>query len=222
MSAARKKLAKLVFPTYSRTIDLMNHNALVGDWIAKNRDIMHLHDKSRLYEYINKHVLHECPIDYLEFGVYKGNSIRNWATLNRNAKSRFFGFNSFEGLPEHWNRQHTKGTFDTGGQIPVIDDARVQFVKGWFQDKLPEFLKTFTPHHRLVIHNDSDLYSSTLYILARLDEIAISGTVLMFDEFSSPLHEFRAFNDYIGSFRRSVKLIAICGPYADQAAFVFS
>jgi len=38
----------------------------------------------------------------LEFGVWQGESTRFFAGLNRSPSSRFYGFDSFEGLPEDW------------------------------------------------------------------------------------------------------------------------
>ena len=46
---------------------------------------------------------------------------------------------------------------------------RISFVKGWFQNTLPGFLNGFSPRSRLIVHNDSDLYSSTLFTLANLN-----------------------------------------------------
>jgi O-methyltransferase len=158
------------------------------------------------------------PIDYLEFGVHKGDSIVRWAELNRNPESRFFGFDSFEGLPEDYNPSYRRGTFDTGSAEPRINDPRVSFVKGWFQRTLPGFVDGFTPRSRLVVHNDSDLYSSTLFVLTEMDRFLVPGTIIIFDEFSSPLHEFRAFHDYLSAYMRESKALAICG-FATQAAF---
>ena len=136
---------------------------------------------------------------FLEFGVYTGNS----ATGRRHSRSRFFGFDSFEGLPENWTRNWPKGNFSTDGTIPQIDDERIGFVKGWFQNTLPTFLNGFVPRSRLVVHSDSDLYSSTLFTLATLSRLLIPGTVIIFDDFSVPTHVFRAFADYTSAFMRS-------------------
>ena len=35
------------------------------------------------------------PINYLEFGVYTGESLRKWTALSNNTDSRFYGFDSF-------------------------------------------------------------------------------------------------------------------------------
>lgn len=54
----------------------------------------------KIYENINKDIIKDDPIDYLEFDVYKGDSIKKWLQINKNPEPRFFGFDSFEGLPE--------------------------------------------------------------------------------------------------------------------------
>ena len=85
----------------------------------------------------------DAPIDYLEFGVFQGESMRHWVTLNQHPDSRFYGFDSFEGLPEDWKRfdgQMVKAHFDVKGSVPDIDDPRVSFVRGWFQETVDEFL----------------------------------------------------------------------------------
>jgi hypothetical protein len=129
-------------------------------------------DRFALYDHLNAKIINDGPIDYLEFGVYTGLSLRRWTEVNRAPGSRFFGFDSFEGLPEAWDRHFCgspKGTFDTGGRLPQIDDPRVELIKGLFQDTLPDFLGRFQPRNRLVVHLDADLYSSTLYVLCSID-----------------------------------------------------
>ena len=94
---------------------------------------------------------------YLEFGVYRGESLRHWSRALRHPDSQLHGFDSFEGLPESgWNWQ--QGQFDTQGRLPQIDDARVHFHKGWFDDTLPGF--SLPAHAQLVVNLDADLYSS--------------------------------------------------------------
>ena len=145
-------------------------------------------------------VLAEEPIDYLEFGVRYGDSLFKWSALNSHPDSRFFGFDSFEGIPEDWvsvTGESKKGAMSVGGVVPQTSDPRIRFVKGWFNETLRPFLRDFTPRSRLIIHNDGDLFSSTLYTLATLDPILRPGSILIFDEFANPLHEWRAFHDYL-------------------------
>ena len=59
-----------------------------------------------------------------------------------------------------------------------------------------------------MIHNDSDLYSATLYVLTRANDIILPGTIIIFDEFYSVMHEFRALEDYCSSYMRSYDVLA--------------
>lgn len=222
MSSLTKAIAATLFPRYSRSVDLVNNNAKLQRWIkAVPAAVPRLSDRQALYSYLAEHMLKECAIDYLEFGVYRGDSIRAWLGLNAHKESRFIGFDSFEGLPEHWSGSFGAGAFDVGGNIPDITDNRVTFVKGWFQRTVPNFLRQFRPRSQLVIHNDSDLYSSTLYTLTQLDSIMVPGTIVIFDEFNSPLHEFRAFNDYLSSFMRTAPAPQPQALFIAQIRFLF-
>jgi O-methyltransferase len=93
-------------------------------------------------------------------------------------------------------------------------------MKGWFQDTLPGFIRGFQPRpgNRLVLHLDADLYSSTLYVLSVLDPFITKDTILLFDEFDSVEHEFRAAIDYMSAFRRRLEPKAFAGPFYNQAA----
>jgi hypothetical protein len=168
-------------------------------------------DRFTMYQYINDAFLKNRPIMYCEFGVYKGATIEKWANLNSDKDSLFYGFDTFTGLPETWvvfTESIEKNTFDVGGNIPKIDDDRISFIKGLFQETLPEFLENYNNNHQLVIHNDSDLYSSTLYVLTLAHKIIVPGTIIIFDEFSSILNEFRALEDYTSSYLRDYEVIA--------------
>jgi len=162
--------------------------------------------RQELYSYINNTLLENKDIEYLEFGVYKGETITNWTEINSSANSRFFGFDTFVGLPQPWGRKKV-GSFSVEGKLPNFKDARVVLVEGLFQDTLPPFLESFRPQKQLVIHNDSDTYSATLYVLTKCDVLLTPGTIIIFDEFSSILHEFRALEDYCSSYLKNYKVI---------------
>ena len=72
--------------------------------------------------------------------------------------------------------------------MPQVGDERVSFAKGWFQTTLPGFANGFTPRSRLVVHNDSDLYSSTLFALASRYTLLVPGAVVILDDFSHTTH----------------------------------
>jgi len=76
-------------------------------------------DEVHNFVFTSEHL--DQPIDYLEFGVYQGGSLRAWSQRNRDSGSRFVGFDSFQGLPEDWSLEYRKGSFDTGaGRHPRL------------------------------------------------------------------------------------------------------
>ncbi len=102
--------------------------------------------------------------------------------------------------------------------LSAVSSFGRRFVKGWFKDTLRPFLQEFSPRSRLVIHNDGDLFSSTLFTLATLDPILRRGSILIFDEFANSLHEWRAFQDYTSAFGRTCKVLGAAGEYYTQVA----
>jgi Macrocin-O-methyltransferase (TylF) len=221
MFTLRHRLAACFFPKYSRFFDQVNRNAMVMKWYSNHDTVPRFPDQTSYFEYIAREFLKEEAVDYLEFGVFRGDSIRKWTTINSHPDSRFVGFDTFEGLPEEWNSRIGRGAFDVGGALPQIADERVKFIKGLFQDTVPEFLRSFSPISRLVIHNDSDLYSSTLYVLTMMEHLFKSGTIIMFDEFSSALHEFRAWQDFQSAYQRPVRPVGMTDDRAARVAFIF-
>jgi len=134
---------------------------------------------------------------YLEFGVWRGASMRYWSEALRHPESKLHGFDSFEGLPEDFDPAGglVKGHFSTGGAPPSFDDPRVTFHKGWFQETLPGFE---LPDHRvLVVNIDADLYSSTICVLRQLAPHFRPGTFVYFDDLSHLDHEARAFDEFM-------------------------
>lgn len=191
---------------YSRMLDRLNRQPLFLDFQRLYPDVPMFPTRETMWDHLAQQRYGD--IDYLEFGVHEGHSILHWARANISPGSRFFGFDSFEGLPETWNAAYPKGHFNTAGCTPPTQDPRVVFIKGLFQDTLTDFLATYATGARsLVVHVDCDLYTSALYCLTKLDPLMSHGTIVIFDEFGDVQHEFRAFNDYLASYRRRAKLV---------------
>src|ERR1019366_9352955 len=74
---------------------------------------------------------------YLEFGVYSGLTINHIA---KQVEQTVYGFDSFAGLPERWRDSLGAGHFKVQLLPKVMPN--VTLVKGWFDQTLPEFLKT--------------------------------------------------------------------------------
>jgi O-methyltransferase len=142
--------------------------------------------------------LRDAPLDYLEFGVAAGDSIRWWSSYLTNPETRLVGFDLFTGLPEDWESLKA-GAFSTNGKPPTLADPRCTFQKGLVQDTLPAFLRETASERRKVIHMDLDLYSGTLFALVHLAPVLRIGDLVLFDEFASYMHEFRAWNDFLAS-----------------------
>ena len=151
------------------------------------------------------------PINYLEFGVAGGESFNWWMTQNINENSRFYGFDTFTGLPEDFG-PYKKGTFNSG-KIPVIKDSRGTFFQGLFQQTLPGFLKSFDNTKKTVLMMDADLYTATLFTLTSFAPFLKKGDIILFDEFVVPTHEFMAFQNFIDSYYFKLELIATANNY---------
>jgi hypothetical protein len=166
-----------------------------------------------LYEWIIKNEsLENQKINYIEFGVAQGNSFRWFVQRNTNAQSKFYGFDTFTGLPEDFG-VYKKGMFNTNNQVPAIDDTRVKFFQGLFQQTVPGFLPELNKDSRNVIMMDADLYSSTLFVLTSLAPFLKKDDIIFFDEFAVPTHEFKAFFEFNQSYHVNLKLIAAASNY---------
>jgi O-methyltransferase len=205
-----------VWPKRIALFDKLNANA---GFIPARRSFATLPvaaDRRALHALVSAHI-GAGALDYLEFGVAWGESLKWWTGLNSDRDSRFFGFDTFEGLPEAWGSV-PKGTFSTRSELPSLEDHRVRLIAGLFQHTLYPFLAEYHRRERAVFHIDCDLYSSTLFCLAAVDRCLRPGDVLIFDEFFSLEHEFDAFLDYMRSFYRVLQPLA-SSPRCVQAAF---
>jgi len=217
-----QKISPYLWFRYSNIIELLNLNALLKEFLNKHKNIRSMPTRLEYFSFINNEIILNQPITYLEFGVYKGESILTWAKLNKNDSSTFYGFDTFTGLPEDWTFTMKKGEFNLEGKVPKFDDHRIYLIKGLFQETLKSFLKNFERNNRLVIHLDADLYSSTLYVLSTVDQILEKGDILMFDEFSYPTGEFKAYIEWCSAFYRNPRMIVkVKGKswMVDQVAF---
>lgn len=187
---------------FHEVIPARDKNAVVSDFPYEGRE--------EFYRSINEQFLGNARIDYLEFGVAGGDSLRAWGRSNSAPGSRFYGFDWFQGLPENWQHDTPAGTFSTEGKLPHITDERIQLIVGKFQETLTDFSAVFERKGRLVLHLDADLYSSTLFALMHMDRHLQQGDVLLFDEFIARncTDEFAALQDFCVACSRDYELIA--------------
>jgi hypothetical protein len=132
---------------------------------------------------------------FVEFGVWQGNWLREMAAVR---DVQFYGFDSFEGLPEAW-ADFPAGSFDLGGRLPEMPD-NVELVKGWFDASLPPFLAEH-PEPISFAHIDCDLYSSTKTVFDLAGSRFVEGSQIVLDDFlfqpGWEREEHRAFFEFI-------------------------
>jgi O-methyltransferase len=190
-------------------------------WASRKKNIAY-NDFPSKWDYEKRYILYkwvienekldETPINYLEFGVAAGHSFRWFLKEIRHSESRFYGFDTFTGLPEDWG-PFKKGSMSNNNKLPEIDDVRGKFFQGLFQQTLPDFLPELDNTKRNVILLDADLYSATLYTLTRLAPFLKKNDIVFFDEFAVPTHEFKAFSDFVDSYYINFELIAAANNY---------
>lgn len=145
-----------------------------------------------------------------EFGVWEGRSINLLA--NALPERTIYGFDSFEGLPEAWRgakRTFDKGSFSAKGKVPHAPD-NVKFIKGWYEDTLPEFFQSY-PSSIALCHIDCDLYSSTKTVLKHIRPFIRKSTILLFDELINyphyARHEMKAWLEFLEETRFQYKYL---------------
>ena len=149
--------------------------------------------------------LDQKAVTYIEFGVFKGESISYFSKNNLHSNSIFIGLDSFEGLSEAWAGNEV-GYFSTDGAIPESSDERVKFNKGLFIDSWPSLYTSLLNKTNFLVHFDADLYSSTIYALTKMDLLQ-QEYLAVFDEFLAD--EVRALSDYLVSYGAKVQFLAM-------------
>lgn len=178
----------------------------VGRWMREHKfDVSRrFRRREELFDLVGSRIF-DREVLYLEFGVWKGAATRYWSKLLRNPHSNLHGFDSFEGLPESWTVDRPKNHFSLDGRVPELDDSRVEFFKGWFDDTLATYKP---PSHEVVVAViDADLYSSTKCVLNFLEGVIAPGSYLYFDDFNHRNDEPRAFEEFMSRTGRSFSLV---------------
>lgn len=162
-------------------------------------------------EELRLNAIRNAPSDglFMEFGVWKGRWLNFFARAFPDIN--FFGFDSFEGLPEPWSLSKP-GVFSLGGTLPEVE-RNVTLIKGYFNDTLPDFLKSHSEPISF-IHVDCDLYSSTSYMLDQIKPRLRPKTQIVFDDFMLEpgwKHaEHKAFIDFFSKHRIKFEYTGYC------------
>lgn len=214
-------LFRPVLPVFHKLV----HISKLSEWISKHAPANYNDFFTLQYNYESRIKLYEAifssqhlnlPINYLEFGVAGGNSFSWWHVNNTHPDSTFYGFDTFTGLPEDWGI-FKKGHFSTNGNVPNLDDERCTFIKGLFQNTLHNFINRTSFKKRNVIHIDSDLYTSCLFVLATLASKIKPDDILIFDDFKMEHSEFSAMINFMDSFHFAYEVIGAANNYSHVA-----
>ncbi len=138
---------------------------------------------------------------FLEFGVFKGDSINFFAKKLKKINAEIFGFDSFKGLKDEWMTEefNPPGTFDLKGKKPRVE-KNVKLIDGWVEETAKNFLTKNTKKIAF-IHFDLDTYNSTSFVLKLAKNDLQPGTIILFDEFYGfpnwEKYEYKAFKEEI-------------------------
>jgi hypothetical protein len=210
----------LIFQPFNGLILNLIYLSKLSKWADENKHVEY-NDFLSQWDYNKRYPMYKWviekegltgPINYLEFGVAGGQSFNWFMEQNGHTESSFYGFDTFDGLPEDWG-PFKKGAFSNNNVLPKIKDSRGKFYKGLFQQTVPTFLRELDNSKRNVLMMDADLWSASLYALTTLAPHLKKEDVIFFDEFVVPTHEFKAYLDFIQSHYINLKLIAAANNY---------
>jgi hypothetical protein len=160
---------------------------------------------------------------FLEFGVYKGESLKFFSKILEIYNKKIYGFDSFEGLSHDWvgNLNHPTDTFAIKEFPLPLKDKNYEVIIGDIFKTLPGFInKNLKLSHIHFIHIDVDIYEVAIFILKNLKKYLIPGSVILFDEMHSypgfEKGEFKALQEVF--LENEYKFLAFSEP--NQAAII--
>jgi len=174
---------------------LINRYRIPVDWQPREELA---HQLQKAFERVRAEADGEPPGDYLEFGVYQGNSLICAHSALRAAgldSVRLFGFDSFEGLPETtedadiWSRGQFRSDYEfTVARLREagVELDRTRLIRGFYEESLtPELYEQEGLRRASVIMLDCDLYTSTVEALAFCRPLIRGFACLFFDDWQS-------------------------------------
>jgi hypothetical protein len=167
----------------------------------------------------------------VEFGMNNGGSVF-YFYKHVPETIKIWGFDCFEGLPEKWGKAD-KGSMKGYGfpallwneypeeQKKLIDEVKmgkgfpdppqnnIFIERGLFSTSMPRWIKNGVPDDIILIHFDADLYMSTRPILDSVCGQIRYKYYILFDDFYSANHEFKAWLEFEDLFGCKWKFVAI-------------
>lgn len=158
--------------------------------------------------------------DYYEFGVFKGYTLLytyKLALKHGFTKMRFFGFDSFCGLPKISNYNDTREFFQ-GEYFYTLEKVKnniiqhggnidkFYLIQGFYSDSLKKsIIKKYRMGKIAVVNIDCDLYESTKDVLEFIKDLLMPGSIVIFDDWNissnnNSMGERRAFKEFMNKY----------------------
>jgi O-methyltransferase len=189
-------------------------------YLPRLQEVMSYNRKEQiLYTCLEYAYQAEVKGDYLEFGMWKGGSMIAAYHLSQRfpglSDMRFYGFDSFEGIPSLTTNKSEADYFPPGmfeaGLEEVkrnlvnakLDMKRVTLIGGWFAETLNQKTKATLPlKHAAVVNVDCDVYESTVSVLDFIESYLADGSIIIFDDWycfrnRDELGEQKAFREWL-------------------------
>jgi len=155
--------------------------------------------------------------DYLEFGVFNGNSIgsMNLAAKETGTKTRLFGFDAFEGLPAGseneddgvWKKGFYTCSFEqmcSCLQRRNVNPDEITWVNGWYDKTLTdETQKQYDLKNPGIVFIDCDTYSSSKTVLDFMAPLIKKPVIICLDDWKlndldvKGMGEYLSFNEFL-------------------------
>lgn len=156
--------------------------------------------------------------DYLEFGVFNGNSIGSMYLACRAAQTkstRLFGFDAFEGLPANsekeddgvWKKGFYTCSFEQMQnclQRRNVPPDEIIWVKGWYDNTLnKETIERYNLRNLGIVFVDCDTYSSSKAVLDFISPLITKPVIICFDDWKlndldiKEMGEYKSFNEFL-------------------------
>ena len=167
-----------------------------------------------------QHIKGEDIGDYLEFGVFNGNSMGSMYQACQNSgagTTRFFGFDAFEGLPANaeseddgvWKKGFYSCSFEQMQECLKrrgVEPDGITWVKGWYDQTLTEdTAQTYSLDNIALVFIDCDTYSSSKAVLDFITPLIKNPLIICLDDWKlndldiKGMGEYKSFNEFVES-----------------------
>ena len=189
-NASQAFIMHIAKSTFYNSIRYLEHQEIrdSANFIRKHLDGVALFDnkKGGYFQFVMSEVQKNSQSGlWLEFGVRSGVSAKFFAkyALQYASQNRLYGFDAFEGIRDNWSSiSEPAGSFSLNGIVPPPITG-CEFVIGWVEDTLPNFLSVHADEPIVFAHFDFDVYKPTKFALESIRERLRPGSIIMFDEF---------------------------------------